>query len=105
MCSLFSLHTTVQLDLNLTLASAVHACVLWLVPSIFVKCRVFITTAREIAEHNTLRATCKSHHTSMQDTCVISMIMARRKRWEGYLCKHTYPFVLIDSISFRAYHH
>ena len=26
-------------------------------------------------------------------------------RWEGYLCKHTYAFVLIDSISFHAYHH
>ena len=24
-------------------------------------------------------------------------------KWEGYLFKHTYPFVLIDSVSFRAY--
>ena len=70
---------TVQLDLNLTLASAVDACILWLVPSVFVKSRVFVTTARKIAVHNTLRATCKSHHMSMQDTCVISKIMARRK--------------------------
>ena len=52
---------------------------LLLIPSFFVKSRVFITNAREIAVHNTLRATCKSHHTSMQDTCVISKIMARRK--------------------------
>ena len=50
-----------------------------LVPSFFVKSRVFITTAREIAVHNTLRATCKSHDTSMQNTCVISKTMARRK--------------------------
>ena len=24
-------------------------------------------------------------------------------RWEGYLFKHTYPFILIDSVSFCAY--
>ena len=41
--------------------------------------RVYITIPREIAVHNTLRATCKSHHTSMQNTCVISKTMARRK--------------------------
>ena len=70
---------TVQLDLNLTLASAVHACFFDSFRVFFVKSRVFITTAREIAVHNTLRATCKSHHTSMQNTCVISKTMARRK--------------------------
>ena len=73
---------TVQLDLNLTLASAVHACILRLVPSVFENLTCLYTTAREIAMHNTLRATCKSHHTSMQDTYVISKIMARR---ESYL--------------------
>ena len=71
------------------------------------KSGVFITTAREIAVHDTLRATCKSHHTSMQDTCVISKIMARRKSnlKMGRIFMQTHPFVLIDSISFRAYHH
>ena len=70
---------TVQLDLNLTLASEVHACILWLVPSVFENLPCLYTTARNIAVHNMLRATCKSHHTSMQDTYVISKIMARHE--------------------------
>ena len=56
----------VQLDLNLALVSEVHACILGLVQNIFEKLSCLYTTAREIAVHNTLRATCKSHHTIMQ---------------------------------------
>ena len=54
----------VQLDLNLILANEVHACILGPVPSIFEKLACLYTAAREIAVHNTLRATCKSYHTS-----------------------------------------
>ena len=39
--------------------------------------------------------------------CVCVSIIRQResnlKRWQGYLFKHTYPFVLIDSVSFHAY--
>ena len=54
----------------MTLASEVHACILWLVPSVFEKLACLYTTAHKIAMHNMLRAMCKSHHTSMQDTYV-----------------------------------
>ena len=45
---------TVQLDLNLTLMSEVHTCILRLVPSIFEKLACLYTTTREIAVHNTI---------------------------------------------------